>query len=175
MAWRIRQGGYPDLPAAALAKAWSWIESYEGLLGPDVLARQLDPDRLDSNAALWAAAMDDGGSVWVVEGDHGEIVGVAQAGLGRDDDAPTPLELVTIYLRTIAQGTGVADALLQMAIGDAPAYLWVLSGNLRAQAFYRRHGFAPDGSTVLIEGLGITEERWVRRGPGDDPGLGVSV
>jgi hypothetical protein len=50
-----------------------------------------------------------------------------------------------------------------MAIGDAPAYLWVLSGTSRAHSFYRRHGFVPDGKTTMVDGLGITQERWVRR------------
>jgi len=61
-----------------------------------------------------------------------------------------------------AQRSGVADALLAMTIGDAPAYLWVLTGNDRAQSFYRRHGFTPEGVRVPVEGLGTTKERWVR-------------
>ncbi len=86
----------------------------------------------------------------------------SHASVGRDDDAPTPLELVTIYLREAAQGSGVVDALLAMTIGDAPAYLWVLTGNVRAQSFYRRHGFAPDGTRLLVSGLDTTKGRWVR-------------
>ena len=39
------------------------------------------------------------------------------------------------------RGTGVADLLVQETLGDVPAYLWVLTGNARAQAFYRRLGF----------------------------------
>lgn len=162
MGWRIRQAGYADLEASARTKALSWVESYEQLLDEDVLQRQLDPERISRTVTLWAEVLDGGGSIWLVVGDDGQVVGVAHAGIGRDDDAPTPLELMVIYLRAVAQGSGVADALLQMAIGDAPAYLWVLTRNVRAMAFYRRHGFAPDGTTVMIEGLGMTEERWVR-------------
>jgi ribosomal protein S18 acetylase RimI-like enzyme len=40
----------------------------------------------------------------------------------------------------------VGHALLTRAIGDAPAYLWMLKGNDRAQRFYERHGFAFDGT-----------------------------
>lgn len=162
MSWRIRQAGYPDLEAAARTKAESWGESLHELVGEESVRRQRDPDRLSRTVAAWADVLEDGGSVWLVVGDQGEIVGVAQAGIGRDEDAPTPLELVVLYLRAVAQGSGVADALLTMAIGDAPAYLWVLSGNLRAHAFYRRHGFTPDGTTLWVEGLGMTKERWVR-------------
>ena len=162
MSWRIRQAGYPDLEAAARAKAQSWVESFTDLLPEDVLRRQLDEGRISRTVETWADALETGGSIWLVTGDAGEVVGVAHAGVGRDEDAPRPLELVVIYLRVVAQGSGVADALLQMAIGDAPAYLWVLEGNRRAQSFYRRHGFAPDGTRQLVEGLGMMKERWLR-------------
>ena len=162
MAWRIRQAGYADLEAAARAKALSWGESLGGVVTDEALRRQLEPQWLDRAADHWRGVLDGGGYVWLVVDDGGEVAGVAHASLGRDDDAPTPLELVTIYLREAAQGSGVADALLQTAIGDSPAYLWVLAGNARAHAFYRRHGFVPDGTTKMIQALGITEERWVR-------------
>jgi len=162
MAWRIRQAGYADLEAAARAKALSWGESLGGVVTDEALRRQLEPRWLDRAADHWRGVLDGGGYVWLVVDDGGEVAGVAHASLGRDDDAPTPLELVTIYLREAAQGSGVADALLRTAIGDSPAYLWVLAGNARAHAFYRRHGFVPDGTTKMIEGLGITKERWAR-------------
>jgi GNAT superfamily N-acetyltransferase len=165
MSWRIRQAGYPDLEAAAYAKAESWVESFTDLLPEDVLRRQLEPERITRTVTAWGDVLEAGGSIWLVVGDQGEVVGVAHAGVGRDDDAPTPLELVVIYLRAVAQGSGVADALLRMAIGDAPAYLWVLSGNARAHSFDRRHGFVPDGTTQLVQGLGMTKDRWVRAQP----------
>jgi GNAT superfamily N-acetyltransferase len=165
MSWRIRQAGYADLEATARTKAESWAESLHELVGDDAIRRQRDPERINRTVAAWAEVLDGGGSIWLVVGDVGEVVGVAHAGIGRDEDAPTPLELAMIYLRTVAQGSGVADALLEMAIGDAPAYLWVLSGNTRAQAFYRRHGFTFDGTTKPLDGLDTYEERWVRTGP----------
>jgi len=161
MAWRIRQAGYADLEGAARTKALSWVESYAELVPDDVLRRQLDPKRISRTVAFWGDVLEGGGSVWIVVEDQGEIMGVAQAGIG-SEDAPTPLELSVLYLRKEAQGSGVADALLRTAIGDSPAYLWVLAGNARAHAFYRRHGFVPDGTTKMIEGLGITKERWAR-------------
>jgi GNAT superfamily N-acetyltransferase len=165
MAWRIRQAGYADLEAAARAKALSWTESLVGVVPDEALRRQLEPQWLNRAAEQWRRVLDGGGYVWLVVDDDEEVVGVAHASIGRDDDAPTPLELVTMYLRQAAQGTGVADALLTMTIGDAQAYLWVLSGNVRAHAFYRRHGFTPDGVRVPVDGLGTTKERWVRSKP----------
>ncbi len=162
MSWRIRQAAYEDLEAAAWTKARAWNESLVGVVPDEALRRQLDPERVARTVAYWQAAMERGGYVWIVVDDDGELAGVAHACVGDDVDAPTPLELQVIYLVAAAQGSGIADALLQVAIGDAPAFLWVLTGNDRAQAFYTRHGFAPDGTTCWIEGLNTTKERWVR-------------
>jgi hypothetical protein len=53
--------------------------------------------------------------------------------------------------------------LLDAAIGDRPASLWVLDDNPRAREFYRRNGFAPDGAEKLDERWGsIREIRMVR-------------
>jgi ribosomal protein S18 acetylase RimI-like enzyme len=59
-------------------------------------------------------------------------------------------------------GTGVADALLERAIGERAASLWVADGNGRAMAFYRRHGFADEGGRKLEPATGITEIRMSR-------------
>jgi len=164
MAWRVRQAGHADLGAAARMKAQSWTESYSSLLPPDVIASRTNAEAVARTAAAYLADADAGAYFWVVVGDEGEVVGVAHACPARDDDAPQPLELAMIYLLDVAKGSGIADRLLETAIGDAPAYLWVLAGNERAQAFYRRHGFAPDGTTKVVGSARITEERWVRPG-----------
>ncbi|MDN6170832.1 MAG: GNAT family N-acetyltransferase, partial [Micrococcaceae bacterium] len=43
-------------------------------------------------------------------------------------------------------GSGLGSDLLEACISDAAAYLWVLKANPRAQAFYAKHGFRPDGA-----------------------------
>lgn len=65
-------------------------------------------------------------------------------------------------------GTGLADLLLAELVGERAAYLWVLDGNARAQAFYRRHGFAVDGATKPHPPTGTTELRMVRAGAGGE-------
>ena len=53
-----------------------------------------------------------------------------------------------------AAGTWLAEAgqmLLDAALGDAGAYLWIAEDNPRAFAFYRRNGFVPDGATAVHE------------------------
>ena len=69
--------------------------------------------------------------------------------------APAPVATALV-------GTGLAARLLQEALGERAAYLWVLEGNERAVAFYRRHGFAFDGGRQPYESTGATELRMVR-------------
>ncbi len=91
------------------------------------------------------------------------VVGIVSAGQGRDDDAPTPLELYAIYARKAWWGTGLGGRLLEVAIGKEPASLWVLESNDRARAFYRRHGFVEDGTRVDEPYFDVPEIRMVRR------------
>jgi GNAT superfamily N-acetyltransferase len=93
------------------------------------------------------------------------IVGLADAGPGRDDDGPEELELYSIFTLPHTYGTGLGAALMSAAVGDSPAYLWVLQDNPRAQAFYRKHGFRPDGARSLLppEWEELPQLRMVRR------------
>jgi RimJ/RimL family protein N-acetyltransferase len=50
---------------------------------------------------------------------------------------------------------------------DEPAELWVVEGNLRAIAFYRKNGFAEDGARFALGNAeavaeGVFEVRMVR-------------
>ncbi len=57
-------------------------------------------------------------------------------------------QLNHLYLASSAQGTGLADRLLELALpGGLPAYLWIVGGNERAWRFYERYGFVGDGIT----------------------------
>lgn len=56
------------------------------------------------------------------------------------------MELYAVYVRASQYGTGLGHRLLEAAIGDAPAYLWVFEANVRARGFYARQGFEPDGA-----------------------------
>lgn len=94
----------------------------------------------------------------------GEVVGLADAGPGRDEDGPEELELYSIYTLKRTHGTGLGAALLRAAIGESPAYLWVVEGNPRAVAFYLKHGFRPDGKCGQLppEWESLPEFRMVR-------------
>jgi ribosomal protein S18 acetylase RimI-like enzyme len=138
-----------------------WRQAYAGLM-PQEYLDSLDPGQF---AEKWRVrlATTHPGATRLVARDDGGIAGFATAGPPRLEDAPVDLELYAINVLARAHGTGLADTLLDAAIGDRPAYLWVVEGNERAIAFYRRHGFADDGGRDVDSESGATEIRMVRR------------
>lgn len=143
--FRIREARLGELDAAAAVRARCWRESFGGIVPPEVLdnAEAWAPQE----AERWASEMiTRGATYWIALDADGEIVGVAHADAASEPDAPASLWLETLYVLDGAKGSGLAGALLHRAIGDElPAYLWVIEGNERAVAFYRHHGFEPDG------------------------------
>jgi ribosomal protein S18 acetylase RimI-like enzyme len=154
-----------------------WQQAYAGLMPSEYLAA-LDPDQ---RAAQWrgrlscASSRGAGGDEPVDQNRSprtraarhrgtGELVGIGTAGPARDVDPPVPAELWMLNVLKTHHGSGVAELLVDATLGDGPAYLWVLAGNERAQAFYRRLGFVADGVTKVLEDTGNVELRMVRRG-----------
>lgn len=93
-------------------------------------------------------ALEAGAASWLAFDEAGAAVGIATSGPGRDDDRPD-FELHHIYTLASTHGTGLGQQLMDAAIEDQAAYLWILNGNPRAERFYRRNGFVPDGTTTL--------------------------
>lgn len=151
----IRAATDHDAPALAELHLDVWDEAYTGLVPQSLLdARRARP--LRQRAERWRLVMTQVPSWVAVQG--GTLVGFVTAGSGRDGSGA--LEVMALYVRASVYGRGVGHALLHTAIGDQPAYLWVLDGNARAIAFYERQGFDFDGRTkVEDEGL---ERRMVR-------------
>jgi GNAT superfamily N-acetyltransferase len=111
-----------------------------------------------------------------------EVVGYAAYGPETDVlNAPWPhpltadgasgrvAELYALYVRPSSWSTGTGRALMERvlartgAAGYQAITLWVLRDNQRARRFYERAGFAPDGATNVLTGLGdILEVRYRR-------------
>jgi ribosomal protein S18 acetylase RimI-like enzyme len=148
-----------DLDEMGRVHVQVWREAYAGLL-PDAYLAGLDPT---FGPRLWRERFGSSPDVsWWLARDEEGIVGLTTSGPGRDDDKPVPLELYAINVLRRAHGTGVADDLMAHVIGDRAAYLWVLDGNERAQAFYRRHGFVDDGGRKPEPETGVVEVRMLR-------------
>jgi GNAT superfamily N-acetyltransferase len=142
----LRPATTADLDALAACQTACWREAFTGLVPQEQLD---DPRHEHLRRREWADRLAAGRAVWLAEL-AGDIVGFACAGPSRDPDPPTPVELYTLYTRAFTHGSGLADRLLDAAIGDGPASLWVWEGNARARAYYARRGFAADGGTKTL-------------------------
>lgn len=164
MEFQIRQATPEDADAVVRMHTLVHEECYVHQLSPEFFrARRASiPERVEQRRQFLATTA----PRLIALDDRNEVVGLADAGPGHDEDGPAALELYTIYTLRRTHGSGLGSALLQAAIGDSPAYLWVLEDNPRAQAFYRKHGFRPDGARKLLppEWEELPEIRMVRWG-----------
>lgn len=120
-----------------------WDDAYTGLVPQQIIdGRRAQREQRIVSWGTWLTV----NSTSVAEEAGGRLVGFVTWGDPRDDESVAPLELMSLYTRARVWGTGVGHDLLLAAIGDAPAYLWVLAANPRAIAFYANHGFRLDGA-----------------------------
>lgn len=157
-----------DAEAIAVLQNRLWRSTYAGLLPPQVLSARDD----ETNIGVWrdrAAAHErdgvspEGTRTLVAHDERGGAIGWATTGPPRDADPPTTTELWSLYVAPEHHGRGVARRLLPAVLpSSAAAHLWVVSGNDRAIAFYRKEGFAPDGSVLHDDRVGAEELRMVR-------------
>ena len=146
----MRPATVDDLPEMAEVHVAAWKWAYEGLL-PQAL---LDAMEVEDKSAGWQRTWKvnpDARHIWVAEADR-RLVGFANCGAARGPHEDDLGELYAIYLLRdwTRQGVGRAlhDEVIQYltARGFEEAILWVLSTNTRAQAFYARQGWRPDGA-----------------------------
>ena len=143
----VRRAGVEDAAAIAAVQVTGWHEAYTGRMPQSIL------DGLDVARSTrgWRRLLEDDndperGELWVAERD-GEVIGFVASGRNHDEDAvPERREVFAIYVLAAHYGSGAGQSLLDAAIGDHPASLWVLADNPRAHAFYARNGFVADGS-----------------------------
>jgi ribosomal protein S18 acetylase RimI-like enzyme len=158
----VRPARVADAQAMARVHVRSWQETYRGLVADDILDR---PDFADRRERFWAAALSDerfaANRVAIAERGS-ELVGIAMTGPPEDPDAHWPAQLFVLYVVAAEHGTGAGRGLLAAVLGDDDAALWVADPNPRAQAFYRKHGFRPDGARTHDRDLGLDEIRMVR-------------
>ena len=166
MVARIRPADEADVEAVTLVHEVARRAYYE--------AGGITPSTDDASASIeyvdfWRTMLTaEDNHVWVA-GDSTHCVAFLIAGPPVHEDMPAGvMELIGLYVLPEAWGFGVADDLHQRFVGllsSAPptseGVLDVWSGNRRAQAFYRRHGWDADGRS--------------RPGPGAQPFLGLRL
>ncbi|MEV6281387.1 GNAT family N-acetyltransferase [Kribbella sp. NPDC051770] len=164
----IRRAEVGDAEAGAWCHLLCWQEAYAGLLDPERLREKTDPAGIGRRTERWVGAIEAGVVRWLAFNPgqdvpiQDRVIGFSSPGPGRDPNAPTPLELYSVYARQAWWGSGLGQRLLDVAIGREAASLWLLEGNDRALAFYRRNGFAEDGAREDEEFFGVPEIRMVR-------------
>ena len=157
----IRPARVQDVRQIARVHVRCWQETYRGLM-PDAVPG--DPGFPAARERMWTGVLTGGryrqNRVAVAERDD-ELVGIAMSGPPEDAAAAWMRQLYVLYVYAADHGTGAGRALPEAVIGPAePAALWVADPGPRAQAFYRKHGFAADGTARF--GDGVREIRMVR-------------
>lgn len=127
----------------------SWREAYAPLLPDDYWTEEAGRARIEGWRRNLAKPYP--GSTVMVAVRDGEVVGHASAGPSRPNGtagaAVRERELWSAYVLASEYGTGLASRLLEAVLpAGTPAELWVFEANPRAIAFYRKHGFEPDGA-----------------------------
>jgi ribosomal protein S18 acetylase RimI-like enzyme len=143
----VRNAAVGDEAALARVHLECWRETYQRILSPAFLASQ----NVDDRQAMWERALNGPGAArqFVAEA-GGVIVGFAGT-KPPPPECPDKQELWGLYLLKAHHGSGLGQQLLQAAIGNGGAVLWVAEDNPRAHAFYRRNGFTFDGERQLLE------------------------
>jgi GNAT superfamily N-acetyltransferase len=157
----VREARAEDARAMARVHVESWRETYRGLMADAVLD---DAEFLRKRERFWQAALTDEqyaqNRAAVAEHD-GEVIGIAMAGPQDQSDNNCVANLHLIYVLATYHGSGAGLALLKAVLdAEASASLWVVDPNPRAQSFYRKHGFRPDGNRRLEDG--VSEIRMTR-------------
>lgn len=144
----IRPYTEADLDRIGWVHSHSRRAAYAGLV-PEAALAKVTPERQAEIWRLRMATLSDQHAMFVAEVD-GLVVGFA-LGLVEDDKA----EVQAIHVLAQQHGAGIGQALLDHVVeefrswGRTVAQLWVVEGNDRAQAFYRRNGWRADGTRSM--------------------------
>lgn len=155
----VRRAEARHAEAIGQFQALAWRQAYRGLVPESFLEATTWQDR----AARWRSRIESGErTVWLAWAGNG-LVGVSSSAAtgGHRPDLPD-VELASLYVHELWQGTGTGALLLESAVGSAPAHLWVFAANVRAQRFYEKHGFGPTREEQEDLGTGLREVCWVR-------------
>ena len=157
----VRTASTFDVDAIVEVFLGCWRVSYAAVLPPRLVAAMTDEEA----DALWTRVLGEaaGSAVLVAESGvpGGTLLGVAR--LAVDEGAAGLVH--SLYVAPSAQGRGVGSLLLAAACdalrsaGSLTAHLWVFKDNAPSIAFYRQHGWLPDGQTRIEAAFGEPEIR----------------
>jgi GNAT superfamily N-acetyltransferase len=163
----LRRAEPADAMAVARVHVRSWQAAYRGLL-PDEYLDGLRPEDRATSYTFGGLEPDHPATIVSVEGEM--IRGFATIGPSRDAGTEGIGALHALYVDPDSWDTGLGRTLIGEARqqlagqGFEQAVLWVLVGNERAERFYRKDGWAADGSRRSDEvwSVAIDEVRYRR-------------
>jgi len=188
----IREFTAADGPAVAEVRRASWQAAYTGIVRQALLDRAVARPSGLLRPAPWrrtVVAVADGDHVPVGYAAFGPERSVqpsvpivprasAPAAAGQPPAAPALTEaglagqvgeVYALYVAPDWWSTGTGRSLMSCAVaalaeaGYERAVLWVLEANARARRFYEKAGWAPDGASNILVGLGgVVEVRYAR-------------
>jgi GNAT superfamily N-acetyltransferase len=145
----VRDAEPVDAMAVARVHVRAWQAAYRGLL-PDEYLDGLRPEDRATSYTLGGFEHDHPTTIVTLV--HETICGFATIGPSRDAGTEGMGALHALYVDPDYWDTGVGRTLVHEARqqlagqGLEEAVLWVLAGNERAEHFYRKDGWAADGS-----------------------------
>jgi ribosomal protein S18 acetylase RimI-like enzyme len=187
----IRPASAADEPAITQIRRETWLAAYAQIIDPEIIARVTAPGgrasaapRTDRTSLVaftpqpQSAAAGDARVIvgYASYGPERTVASAATTGSGQRPGGFTEAglagetgELYTLYVSPAHWSTGAGRALTDAALdglraaGYRRVVLWTLTDNARARRFYAKAGFAPDGATNILGGLGDVQElRYVR-------------
>jgi ribosomal protein S18 acetylase RimI-like enzyme len=173
--WKLRQASAEDAEHLALIGAATFLETFAGILeGDAIVAHCVREHGVEAYRTLLAA---EPSAAWLAEAESGGApIGYALVAAPKLVQAePGDLELKRIYSFSRLHGSGIGAALMARAVthaedaGAERLLLGVFVGNLRALAFYRRHGFEKIGERRFRVGHQDCEDVVLAKRIGDRP------
>ena len=175
----IRAGSAADAAEIRRVRRESWIAAYTGIVERGAIDRataEPPPGRPAPNPpphvrTLVAVGGDDPGVIGFASfGPERAVVSASYPAVPQPGGSTAlPGELYALYVTPAWWSTGTGRALMGSALtalnaaGYPRVVLWVLADNARARRFYERAGFAHDGVTNILTGLGgVLELRYAR-------------
>lgn len=153
----IRKAGEADCEALAAVLNKTWRADYAGFIPPeDMESFTREGRREEQYRALMAAGAD----VFCVEVDK-MIRGVCTVVRAEEGWLSDYCEIMQLYIDPEIQRIGLGRKLLSFALRTMRAksykraYLWVISGNAKAERFYAKFGFKPDGLSENAGGFSV--------------------
>lgn len=164
--YTIRLATPEDIGATLQMKLLAWRQTYAKQRPESFFSNAQARQELEAD--WWTRGLAQGAELWIGLDQDSNIVGVAGGGPVAEEDlgAGVGIELQVLYVLADHFGSGLGAQLLETVLSGRDALLWVLEGNARAIAFYKKHGFVADGRIEALadDWAGLNEICMVRKG-----------